>query len=1104
MRRITNLFIVLFVFAVTIHANAQSTTGTILGRITDPTGAAIPNAVVTITNTQTSETHSIQTNGQGEYVMPQLPVGEYRVQSESAGFKRTARTGVTLTVNEPARIDLALQVGSSAQSVEVNADTTQVNTYTPELGQVLTPATITNLPLNGRNVYDLLVSLPGVSSINAETVPSRDNNTFVVNGGRATSNSCFIDGGFNNDIWRNQCSTPPNPDAIQEIQLLSSNGDVEYGRLPGAFMNTITKSGTNSFHGSAYEYFRNDALNAQQDFLTSVPALKQNQYGASLGGPVKRNKILAFGSWEQLKIRSSQYVYSVGVPTAAEERGDFTSGSDALLFTPSWLASPVAPTPVTSSSTGVSLAPISNFALSNLPLNPVALAIAKSMPIGNNPNGTLTVGAAAPDNVWQYLIRGDYLQTAKQKWSASWFQLHSSQTNPFPCCNDIPGFGQRVDGAFQHNLVVNYTWTPTNNVINEARFNLFNRDTPWNIVDGETLDAYGMNFKQGAIADGDDPKASGPRIQSISGRLSAGSWDAVGHDRTIGGSDTVIWLKGRHNIKLGSFVMWGHYAENGTSTGGGQIADSGQLSGNPMADFLMGYMSNFSEDSGDHPDESAKYWHSFAQDTWRVSPRFTLTAGLRYEVTTPLVWTVNYISQFKEGVQSTVYPSAPPGILYYGDPGVSRAGRADILNNFAPRLGIAIDPFGDGKTSIRAGYGIYYMSAYGDGIRAPQPFVLTASVSPALSMTNPWLSYTATTNPFPYLPPKPGTANVPFTLPMQAIVFATAGANVDGNPVKPATRPWINQVNLSVQRQLTPAMSLQLAYVGTISRKLTGDVDQNNPIYETDPITGAPPSASNFNDRRPYLPQAFQSVGTYVTGYNASYHALQVVLLQRLAHGLTFNANYTWAKSLDLISGDTLNGGLAFTDSLNPGLDKGPTSSLPTQIFAFSGTYQTPKITRFGKVGDAVLSDWAANSIVSIHNGLPINVTSDVDSNMDGVTNDRPNQIGNASLSGGRSREQKIAQWFNPAAFVAAPAGTYGNVGRDSLTGPGFANADISFFRNFPIHEQQNLQFRAEMFDAFNHGNLENPTSDLKSTVVGQITSVYAARVVQFGLHFSF
>src|SRR5208337_3929269 len=348
MRRISLWLIALLCIFATIGLNAQSTTGTILGQVSDPQGAAIPKVLVTVTNTLTGESHSITADEQGSYVIPHLPVGVYRVETEPPGFKHMVRDGVTLAANEEKRVDLAMQIGSTSQSVEVHGDTTEVNTYTPELGNLISAVTVNDLPLNGRNVYNLLVTLPGVSNINAEVVPSRDNSTFVVNGGRGTSNSCFIDGGFDNDIWRNQCSTPPNPDAVQEVQLLSSSGDVEYGRLPGAFMNMITKSGTNSYHGSAYEYLRNNDLDAIQDFQTSVARLDQNQYGFSIGGPAipkLKNKVLLFGSWEELKIKQSQFAYSIGVPTAAEEAGNFSSASDKAAFSKTWLANPVAPTP---------------------------------------------------------------------------------------------------------------------------------------------------------------------------------------------------------------------------------------------------------------------------------------------------------------------------------------------------------------------------------------------------------------------------------------------------------------------------------------------------------------------------------------------------------------------------------------------------------------------------------------------------------------------------------------------------------------------------------------------------------------------------------------
>jgi hypothetical protein len=1033
---------------------AQSTTGTILGQVTDSSGAVVPKVQVTTTNVLTGEKHSIASNDQGQYVVPHLEVGEYRIEVQAAGFKHSIREGILLTVNQEARVDVVLQIGNANESVEVHADTAQVNTYTPEVGELVDSKKVVDLPLNGRNVYSLLVTLPGASSINAQTVPTRDNNTFVVNGGRSTTNSCFIDGGFNNDIWRNHCSTPPNPDAVQEFRLLSSNSDVEFGRMPGAFMNILTKSGTNQFHGTAYEFLRNDALDATTYFQSSVTPLKQNQYGFSVGGPVIRKKAFAFGSWEQLKQRTSSQINSIAVPTTLERKGDFSQAK----------TKPINP------ATGLRY---NNDQLTGM--DSVGVAITNALPAGTNSDGTYTASAGTPVDEWQYILKGDYQLTDKQKFTVSWFHMNTTQNNPFAYFNDFPGFGERVDGVKQHNLVVNHTWTTTNNLLNEARFNMMRRETPWKVVDGKTLTEYGSNFAQGALT------SVAPRIE-VSGRFTAGTWDADGLDHSIGGSDTITLIKGKHNIKIGTFVMAGYYSEVGASTGGGSIYDGGDLTGNPLADFMLGYSTTFSEDSGDHPDESARYWHTYAQDTWQVNSRITFTAGVRYEITTPLVWTVNYIPTFRKGVQSTVYPNAPTGLLFYGDKGVDRAGRPSDYNNIAPRLGLAIDPFGTGKTSIRAGYGIYYLAAYGDGIRAPQPYVLSVSINGDKSLVDPWASYSGG-NPFPYKVPT--GSNAKFQTPMSLAVF---GDN--------AATPYLSQTSLTIQQQVTKDMNVQVGYVGTISRKMSANVDQNNPVYSS----GA--TSSNADSRRPYMPGVFQSIGTYLTGFNASYNALQVVVNQRLSHGLGFNANYSFAKGLDLVSSDNYNGGLGFTDSSKPGRDKGPTDGLAHHIFNFSGTYNTPKIRNFGFAGKQVLSGWQVNGIVSMRTGTLVNVTSGVDSNADNVWNDRPNLVGNPNVSGNRA--QKIAKYFNPDAFTAAPAGTYGNVGRNFLTGPGYWNADLSFFRMFPLWRAQSLQFRAELFNAFNHANLNNPDAGLLDSNVGRITSASTARIVQFGLKYSF
>ncbi len=1040
--------------------HAQSTTGTILGRVSDATGAVIPNVNVVVTNTLTGESHTMKTNDEGEYVVPNLPLGAYNVETQAPGFKHMLRSGLSLTANQQARVDLELELGTSSESVEVHSDAAQVNTYTPEIGNLVDSKLVENLPLNGRNAYSLLVTLPGASAVNAQVFATRDNNSFRLNGGRATENSCFIDGGFDNDIWRNQCSTPPNPDAIQEIRVMTSNSDVEFGRMPGAFVDMITKSGSNKIHGSIYEFLRNDVLDAANYFQKTVNPLKQNQFGGTIGGPVLKNRFFLFGSVEELRLRTSVFENAIAVPTADERKGNFS-------------ASAIKPKDPTTGQRYL------NDQIPTESLDKVALNIInQSIPLPNQPNGTYSIAVGAPVNQFQYLIKGDYDISTRQKIGVSWFQLNDHQHNPFASPNQIPGFAERNDGAFQKNLVVNHTWTPRDNIVNVARFNFMRRETPWTITSTKTLGDYGSNFTQGM-----NPPTP-PRL-TITGRFTAGSYAADGLDHSIGGSDTLTLIRGKHNIKVGTFLMWGYYSEVGASAGGGTITNNGDLTGNALADFMLGYSTIFTEDSGDHPDESAKYWHSFAQDTWQITPKLTLTLGARYELTTPLVWTKNYIASFQQNVQSTVYPNAPAGLLFYGDPGVSRAGRKTDYNNIGPRVGFAYDLYGNGKTSFRGGYGIYYLAAYGDGIRAPQPFVLTVTIHSNPSLTNPWTTY-AGGNPFPFTPPTGKDAK--FQLPLGIIHFDPQAAT-----------PYVQQINLSVQQQLTNAMNLEIAYVGTLSRKQTVNIDENAPVY----IPGNSTQA-NIDARRPYLPGVVQQVTDYKTAANASYNALQVVVNQRFSHGLSFNANYTWAKSLDIISNDQYNSGISVVDSRNIALDLGPTTGVPTQIFAFSGSYETPKVRSLGFVGRYILSDWQANAIVTRNNGIPFNITSGTDSNLDGINNDRPNLIGNPRLPSGRSKADMIAAYFNKAAFATAAPGQDGNLGRNALVGPKFINTDLSFFRLFPIHEGHTLQFRAEMFNAFNHTNFGNPDAGLTDTNVGKITASSPARIMQFGLRYAF
>ena len=1050
--------------------HSQVTTGTILGKVSDTTGAVMAGATVRATSTATGALRTATTNGLGEYIFLSLPVGTYKIETDATGFKRSIRTDIGLTVNQNARVDFMLEVGAMEQSVEVSADATQVNTHNAELGNLVDNQRVADLPLNGRDVYDLVTLMPGVARVTTQAVYTRDNNTLSVMGGRPTTNNSMLDGGFNNDIWRNEMNSPPNPDAVQEMRVLAANTSAEFGRLPGATINVITKSGTNDWHGSAYEFLRNNILNARNFFASSVAPLRYNQYGGTFGGPVRKNKTFFFGSFEQLKQKVNTFSNNSRPPSAAERSGDFSASAASQL--------------PTDPDNGGALFPGGRIPMSRM--DPVAMnIISQVLPLPNTSDGRYEYYEPETASQWQVLAKGDHQFNERQKLSISYFYLHANLHDAFANSNNAPGYADRLNAVRQNNLVVNHTSIFSNSVVNEARFNFMRRSTPWfwNYPAGggngspveKTLNDFGskMNIAY---------QPATPARITISGRETMGTYQALGLDQSLNWSDTVTWVKGRHSIKFGGWVMWGFYNEDGTSAASGTITANGANTKNALSDFMLGRVS-FSEDNGNFPDFRGKSVHTFFQDDWKVLPRLTLNLGARYELSAPLIWTKDLMPIFIAGQQSKVYPTAPLGLLYKGDPGFTRGGRKFDKNNIAPRIGFSYDLFGDGKTAIRGAYGIFYLAQYGDGIRTSQPYIVSLTNPATASLVYPWSNF-AGGDPFPVDP-----VNHPrFVYPITVTHFDPTAAT-----------PYVQQINLTVEHELAAKLTVQASYVGTLGRKAEMNRDQNAPIF----IPGAS-TATNYNSRRPYMPGTFAAIADYMTAANSDYHGVQFVANRRFGHGFTIMANYTFAKSLDVVSSDNLNSSVSVTDSNNIRLNRGPSDGQPIQIAKVSFVWQLPQVKGMSWVGKQVLSGWQVNGIWSAQTGLPFSVTSGQDTNTDGNTNDRANLVGNPVLSSSRSRNDLIQQYFNTAAFAVPPLGSPGNAGRNDLWGPGASNTDMSFFKIFHIREKDELQFRGEFFNTFNQVRLGNPTTAMNNANFGRILSAGNPRVVQFGLHYGF
>lgn len=1070
----------LFVMSLTIVPMAFGQgTGNISGYVRDASGASVTGANVTAVMTEQQTTRTTQTDAQGFYNFIALPPGHYTITFEAKGFQQEVRSNVELTVSQNARADAQLTVGAVQTKINVTSTVALVDTTSNTLSGLVDDQRVVDLPLNGRNVMSLAAILPGVTNVSAPQTMSdaRSGPAMDVNGSLPNSVVYTFDGAFFMNPSRNTGLNFPPPDAIAQFRMLTSNFSAEYGHNSGAQVEVVSRAGTDSFHGAAWEFFRNSYFNAKDYFAPYVPFENQHQFGAALGGPILKHKLFFFASYQGLSNHRQAESAQALVPSAAERSGDFT-GDSITLVDPT---DPITGLPLTDPTTGAPC--VSGNVISPGCISPVAVNVLKYVP--ESTTGTVVSLASSPvlDNNGN--LRMDWNQSANNLIFGHYYQDETSFSDPFAAYDDIAGYNTEDYFVKTQNAVVNDIYTFTPSIINQAIFAVLNTTSSSTLTVIHNS-ALGINIPQYAQA--------APTI-NVGSDFSLGSYGPVqftGINYQI--ADNLSWTKGRHSLKFGFETLKLHFHQ--VWIGASSFSFSGVRSGDPVADFILGAYDGASVQFGEANTDIRTIYNSFyAQDVFRVNPRFTFNYGLRYEPFLPWTEENNKIDTVVPGAQSKIDPTAPPGILFPGDPGVSKGIAPANLSNFAPRLGFAWDIFGDGKTSVRGGYGLFYNAINGDSLaQYNAPFTGTLNAYHG-DIANPFTS-TGETNP-PAAPSGKFNCTKISTYPYYNC--ASFPLPLTGWYMNTKLRlPYYSEYDLSIQRQISPSTMIEVSYVGNIGRDITGTITNNPAQFITDPITGAPPSESNVNDRVLYEPGILGPNQQYFTNWaHSSYNALQIQGTKRFGHGSTILANYTRAKSLDMISANDSEENEPNPNKLEEGY--GPSDFDRRNSFVASWLYAIP-LHFSNSVANSLLSGWTVSAIQTVASGLPITFFAGQDVAVDGTGNQQFAQLqAGASASTIRishpTRSAEVNEFFNTQAFVPpndVPLGTYGNSRKGMIYGPAYADTDASILKLFALPESLKLQFRLETFNTFNQVNFSLPNSTANSGAFGQIQSTVA------------
>jgi len=1053
-------FVLLFLASTTpFSAFGQTHRGSVRGTLTDSAFRPISNVTVKLIQNETNESRITTTGDQGEFTISSLPPGPYRIEVEHTGYKKYARL-VTLQVNQELRLDISLDVGPISEELVVTAPETALRKDSSVVGTVIENRQITNLPLDGRNFLELSLLVPGVSPAAQGSANSvRGDFAFSVNGAREDSNSFLLDGVYNIDPKLNSVAVTPPVDAIREFELLTSTYDASFGRNVGGQVNVVLKSGSNSLHGSAYEFFRNAALDARNFFAPADhgdPKYQRNQFGFALGGPIVKNRTFFFVDYEGSRVREG-ITRVTNVPTLAERNGDFSQS----LFAP-----PINP---------FTQSPFQGNQIPDFFINPIGRAIAALYPAPNRnvPFENFVSSPTLRDRNDHFDVRVEHAISRSSQLIGRYSFADRELFEPFtgPSFPAVPGFGDTVPRRAQ-NFLIGETHIFSPALVNEARF-AFTRVASAVIHENS---GTSINNQVGLPELSSNPRDFGLSFITITGFSPLGD-EFNNPQQSVTNMfqvlDGATYSRGRHLIKFGfDFrAIQQNAFRDVQSRGFLTFSSQVPITGNALADLLLGLPALTGGARLDNAQHLRTESYGFyVNDGFRIRPDLTITAGLRYEYNSPPVDAFD---------RANLYDPATGTLVKVGTNDVPRSGFKSDKNNFAPRIGMAWTLGSKGDTVLRAGYGMYYDQsslAPSEGLYFNPPFFdfnLFFSL-PGLPLT--------LADPFP--------SNFPFPLPKSAFAFQ-----------KDLRTPYLQQWNVGVQQALGRTRILELSYIGSKGTKLITARDINQPRPS--------PISPNLRPN----PQ-FDDITFEESSASSNYNALQIRFQQRLDFGLSVLSSYTWAKSIDNASSFFSSAGDPNfpQDSLNTAAERGRSNFDVRHRFSLSYGYDLP----IGKgrsfiAGEGwlptILTGWQTFGILSLQSGRPFTVAllSEIDNSNTGRStlgfgaNDRPNVVGKPEISDGTPD-----RWFNTAAFAFPPFGSFGDAGRNILDGPGYTNFNGSVMKTTKLMERLDLQFRAEAFNLFNHPNFNLPDNFLGSPTFGRILSAQSPRHIQFGLKLLF